>query len=128
MLMLVSCGSQKSPEMQVLERKQQILELNTEINTLKIKLLEKENEQKNLSVQVKDLAAKASERFDDFANSDRVSSRRTRNALKDVEKANKDLAKVNKEIKKINRQISKRQKKLSAFEKKIKFVEKNQAK
>lgn len=128
-VMLSSCASNVNPEMKKLQAQQDVLELNTKLNALKIKRMKQEQEVAKLQAEVNSIDAKADAKTDRFSASDTDAKTTAKQAnktaalLKKTEKANKKLFNSQSKLRKIDDDIQKIQHKLEQHHKGIEFTE-----
>lgn len=129
-LTLVSCAT-KSPEMERLEAREQVLKLNKKLNDYRMDYEKERLENKQLQMQVKSYnedANKATNKFKTTENPGNVASdaKSAQKILKKAEKANEDLAKSNQKLEKIQKKIDEVQSEIDELNKKIEFVDQKQ--
>ncbi|RZL33417.1 MAG: SlyB protein [Pedobacter sp.] len=128
-LLLGACATTKSPELQKYEAKQKELDLNTDLNKLKIELEKERMANQKLSKSVAELNAKADKNTNRFNSSDPSSTasdaKATARLLRDVEKANRNLKKSNRKIESIQKNIKKTDEKISKLTMQINAVGQN---
>lgn len=118
--------------MQKLQNRQNLLELNTKLNALKIERETQLQEVTKLQEEVNSINAKADTKTDSFSASDTSAkttvkdARKTASLLRSTEKANRKLAKAQNKLGKIDKNIQKVQQKLDQINKEIEFVDKTQ--
>ncbi|MGE6218272.1 SlyB protein [Nubsella zeaxanthinifaciens] len=126
---LGACSATKSTELQKYEARQQVLELNTDRNELKIELEKERITNEKLKKDVANLNAKADRNTSNFSASDPSSTasdaKSTARLLNDVEKANKRLQKSDKKIESLQKDIEKLDDKIGKLNKQIEFVDQN---
>lgn len=130
-LFVTACSTTKSPELQKLEARQEVLELSTKRNQLRIDLEKETVINKQLSENVKSLNTDANKKTDKFSasnpNSTAKQASETAKLLRNVEKANRKLESSDKKIKNIQKDIDKVQEKINKLSKQIEFVDKTKS-
>lgn len=126
-LFFAACGTTKSPELMKYEARQKVLDLNSDVNKLKIKLEEERAENNKIKDEVESLNKRANKSTSRFNSSDPSSTandaKTTAKLLNDVEKANKKLERSNKRMDNIQKDIEKSQAKINVLNKQIEFVD-----
>lgn len=123
---IISCES-KSPELQKLEARQEVLKQNQKLNKLKIDLEKQKIAREPLQKEADKYNDKAAGKGSDFKPG-KTAADGVKNAidaqkvLRDAEKANKKLRDSNSKIRKIQSEIDKVKSKIDQLEKKIEFV------
>ena len=126
---IVSCES-KSPELQKLEARQEVLKQYQKLNNLKIDLEKQKIAQEPLQKDADKYNDRAVGKGSDFKPG-KTASDGVKNAsdaqkiLRDAEKVNKKLSDSNNKIRKIQSEIDKIQSKIDQLERKIEFVNPN---
>ena len=126
-LMLTACSTTKSPELQKLEARKEVLALSTKRNQLRIDLEKEKANNAQLRKNVQSLNAEANKKTDKFSasnpNSTAKQAAETAKLLRNVEKANRKLEASTKKEKKIEKDIEKVQAKINKLSKQIEFVD-----
>jgi hypothetical protein len=127
---LVACGGGKSPEMKRLENEQKALSLNTELNSLQMKLTQEQATNASLQQEAQQINENANNRtvaFSEASSAEATASqaKKAQKELKKAEKINSRLAESNKKIEKIQKEISKIQQKIAKTGIKVDFSEQN---
>mgnify|MGYP003582347346 FL=1 len=126
-LTLTACSTTKSPELQKLEARKEVLALSTKRNQLRIDLEKEKANNAQLRKNVQSLNAEANKKTDRFSasnpNSTAKQAAETAKLLKNVEKANRKLEASTKKEKKIEKDIEKVQAKINKLSKQIEFVD-----
>lgn len=126
LLIIQSCTT-KSPELIRLEARQEVLELNNDLNKLKIDFEKERRNQESLKIIADNYADKAQNRTSGFS-SDEDPEKIAKNAsdaakaLRSAEKASNTLSKSNQKLAKIQSKIDRLIVEISQLEKKIEFV------
>lgn len=126
---VISCES-KSPELQKLEARQEVLKQNQKLNNLKIDLEKQKIAQEPLQKDADKYNDKAISKGSNYKPG-KTAADGVKNAsdaqkvLRDAERANKKLSDSNKKIRKIQSDIEKVQSKIDQLERKIEFVNPN---
>jgi len=130
-LLLTACSSTKSPELQKLEARKEVLELSTKRNQLRIDLEKEKANNAQLKKNVQSLNAEANKKTDKFSasnpNSTAKQANETAKLLKEVEKANRKLETSERKSNKIQKDIDKVQAKINKLSKQIEFVDKTKS-
>ena len=124
--MLAGCGTAKSPEMKRLEKQQQALKLNTELNELQMKLTQEQPNNQLLQTEATQANEEAINRTDAFSDANSASAsaekaNKARKALRKASKANRNLAKSNRRIEKLQKDITKLQEKITKLNAEVEF-------
>jgi len=127
-LFFAACSTtSKSPELIRYEARQEVLELSTKRNQLRIDLEKEKANNTQLKKNVQSLNAQANKKTDKFSasnpNSTAKQAKETAKLLKDVEKANRKLEASDKKSDKIQKDIDKVQAKINKLSKQIEFVD-----
>ncbi len=126
-LTLTACSTTKSPELQKLEARKEVLALSTKRNQLRIDLEKEKANNAQLRKNVQSLNAEANKKTDRFSasnpNSTAKQAAETAKLLRNVEKANRKLEASTKKEKKIEKDIEKVQAKINKLSKQIEFVD-----
>ncbi|SEF44186.1 hypothetical protein SAMN05421847_0012 [Halpernia humi] len=125
-LSLISCGS-KSPELQKLEARQEVLKQNQKLNELKIDLEKERINNENLKAEAEKYNKKAERNVSDFSTDNKPgtiasSAADAKKVLRNAEKVNEKLSKSNQKMSKIQSKIDDIKSDLDDLQKKINFV------
>ncbi|MDQ8005038.1 MAG: hypothetical protein REI64_09590 [Pedobacter sp.] len=130
-LLFSACSTTKSPELQKLEARKEVLELSTKRNQLRIDLEKEKANNAQLKKNVQSLNAQANKKTDKFSasnpNSTAKQASETAKLLRDVEKANRKLEASERKSNKIQKDIDKVQEKINKLSKQIEFVDKTKS-
>lgn len=130
-LLMTACSTTKSPELQKLEARKEVLELSTKRNQLRIDLEKEKANNAELKKNVQSLNAEANKKTDKFSasnpNSTAKQANETAKLLKEVEKANRKLEASDRKSNNIQKNIDKVQAKINKLSKQIEFVDKTKS-
>ena len=130
-LLMTACSTTKSPELQKLEARKEVLELSTKRNQLRIDLEKEKATNAQLKKHVESLNEEANKKTDKFSasnpNSTAKQASETAKLLREVEKANRKLEASDRKSNNIQKDIDKVQEKINKLSKQIEFVDKTKS-
>lgn len=126
-LVAVTGFAQNTTKVKTLKEQQQVLNLTSKLNLLKIEYEKEKASYNDLNVKVASVNATANAVTTAFTTSDAKSTvsdaKSTIKTLKETEETNKELAKAQKKLGRMEKQIAKLQARIDELNKRVEFVD-----